>query len=447
MIKNNNFKHNKIITLLSLNCFKKICMRANTVEGDKITEYYIKIENGIKNIIKENYDKSQKLLEEAQERIKLIEERPDFKHNINNDTTGDMYLATLRFKTHLKRIGESLDSILRDKNYKGSYIGQKSDVQLLSWEGINNQKLMEKLIHLVFSFYLIDEGRQTDRFFFECLSTDEVAKIMESFMKLFNPIFKNSTFEEHKKTLLKFSDIVDAVIDISDIENTIKIKVNNIENLEEVIEEKISRIIIYECDNCEFVTKSKIEYRKHMKEKHNIIDSKKYPWLYNCIECNYHTDENSHYNRHLKSNEHLKTIETYDNKNIVINTADIDNLSKMKNNYICDYCKFICTHKRRYRKHMKEKHKSLIKQNDYIEKYSYLHNCLQCNYHTDAISHYNDHINSISHKQKLEEKVDKLFKCEICNTTFLTNWSLTRHLKESKTHKNNLIKSKINIQN
>lgn len=45
IVENNNYKHNKIITLVTLSCYKRICIKSRTKESNDLFEYLFNIEN------------------------------------------------------------------------------------------------------------------------------------------------------------------------------------------------------------------------------------------------------------------------------------------------------------------------------------------------------------------------------------------------------------------
>ena len=69
--------------------------------------------------------------------------------------------------------------------------------------------------------------------------------------------------------------------------------------------------IKYECIKCQFYTKDKYRYNRHLEtNKHN--DNKKNK-IYNCEKCNFTTDDKYNYNKHLNSRKHKEEIVNYIN--------------------------------------------------------------------------------------------------------------------------------------
>jgi len=70
---------NQETIMLNINTFKKLCLRANTSNSDKIHDYYIKLEMVYNELTKEELEENKQKLIEQQKRIELLEH----KHNTN----------------------------------------------------------------------------------------------------------------------------------------------------------------------------------------------------------------------------------------------------------------------------------------------------------------------------------------------------------------------------
>ena len=67
--------HNKEIFLLSVDTFKKFCLKAGTKKADEIHEYFIKLENIMLEITKEESDELKKQVLKLENKIKEAEEK------------------------------------------------------------------------------------------------------------------------------------------------------------------------------------------------------------------------------------------------------------------------------------------------------------------------------------------------------------------------------------
>jgi len=112
--------------MLNINTFKKLCLKANTENADKIHDYYIKLEMIYNELVKEEFDKQKKeienqkilleqeketttkLIEEQQQRIDLLEHKPS-THGFNSRRAGYVYMINDRSKPGHYKIGMSYD--------------------------------------------------------------------------------------------------------------------------------------------------------------------------------------------------------------------------------------------------------------------------------------------------------------------------------------------------
>ena len=71
--------------LLNIDTFKNICMLVKSEKSKQIRKYYVKLENIYNKIVKEEIENKDKLLEEQQELIKELENKPEMERFIRKD--------------------------------------------------------------------------------------------------------------------------------------------------------------------------------------------------------------------------------------------------------------------------------------------------------------------------------------------------------------------------
>jgi hypothetical protein len=131
--KDNRGGYNQEAIMLNINTFKKLCLKANTENSDKIHDYYIKLEMIYNELMKEEFDEQKreienqkilleqeketttKLIEEQQERINLLEHKPN-THGFNLRRAGYVYVINDRSKPGHYKIGMSYDVDKRLRN-------------------------------------------------------------------------------------------------------------------------------------------------------------------------------------------------------------------------------------------------------------------------------------------------------------------------------------------
>ncbi len=179
-------------------------------------------------------------------------------------------------------------------------------------------------------------------------------------------------------------------------------KIENIKNFKIHLFPKKHNNKIYSCCFCDFSSNNKYEYRIHLNSFHKklIMNDdyiEKYPFKYNCNICDYHSDDLLRYKRHEITSKHILNCNF-----IFLKKGIFPNYSIIKKIYTCDYCNFTSTSKYTFRKHMRKNHKDMLLSINYIKKYPYNYQCKQCDYYTDLLGNYNQHLNTKKHKEKID---------------------------------------------
>ena len=94
--------------MLNINTFKKLCLKSNTDNADKIHDYYIKLEMVYNELTKEQLEENKQKLIEQQQRIELLEHKPN-THGFNSRRAGYVYMINDRSKPGHYKIGMSYD--------------------------------------------------------------------------------------------------------------------------------------------------------------------------------------------------------------------------------------------------------------------------------------------------------------------------------------------------
>ncbi len=126
--KNQHGGQNKETILLTINCFRKFCLKADTKKADEIQDYYVKLETLIYNtLLKETNE----LREELEiKRYELIEQKINHKNELKQNKD-KILLDTFKGKKcvyigeieegRLIKIGSTKDNIERKKCHKKTY--------------------------------------------------------------------------------------------------------------------------------------------------------------------------------------------------------------------------------------------------------------------------------------------------------------------------------------
>jgi hypothetical protein len=135
--------------MLNINTFKKLCLKSNTDNADKIHDYYIKLEMVYNELMKEQ-------LEEQQKKIQLLENKPETEGFCYKN--GYIYLIKDESSIGSYKIGLCDNP---DKRLTTLNIG--SSQKTLEFVGVfkcNNTKSAEKIIHVILDPFKIKKRNE-----------------------------------------------------------------------------------------------------------------------------------------------------------------------------------------------------------------------------------------------------------------------------------------------
>ena len=143
---------NKEKALMTINTFKKFCLKANTKKADEIHDYYIKLEELLQETMNEEALGLKKEIKELeQDKTQLIKEKELERHNIllREFAIIGSLVYVIKVKsfedgTYIVRIGESRKGVLnRWKDHKSNY----TEAVILDCFLVNRSSDFEKYIH------------------------------------------------------------------------------------------------------------------------------------------------------------------------------------------------------------------------------------------------------------------------------------------------------------
>ena len=137
--------------MLNINTFKKLCLKANTENADKIHDYYIRLEMIYNQLMKDELDEQKtkieeknELLQEQQKKIDLLENKPK-THGFLSRRHGYVYMITDRAKLGHYKIGMTynVDKRLRNLNTSSSEKSLRVYHEIETYDC----ELLEKTLH------------------------------------------------------------------------------------------------------------------------------------------------------------------------------------------------------------------------------------------------------------------------------------------------------------
>jgi hypothetical protein len=155
--KDNRGGHNKEIIMLNIETFKKFCLKAGTKKADEIHDYFIKLENIMFEVTKEECDELKKQLEQIEHiKNKEMEEKIINQKALDNETfllkqfahIGNMiYIIKVKSYengTYIVKIGESRKGI---QNRYAEHKSKYEECFLLNCFEVDKSKDFESFLH------------------------------------------------------------------------------------------------------------------------------------------------------------------------------------------------------------------------------------------------------------------------------------------------------------
>jgi phage anti-repressor protein len=258
--------HNKETFILNIETFKKYCMKAGTKKADEIHDYFIKLEEILQEIIKEESDELKMQLEQKNTEIQQIEESKDKelemklkqqqclereKVLLNKFATIGSIIYIIKVKTfktgeYVIKIGQSRKGIMNRYNeHKHKY----DECLLLDCFSVNRSHEFEIFLHNHEDIRgnrvnnLLNHENELELFLIgKNLSYKTLLKIINNNLTYFdsNDIRKLEKENEQLKMMMQMKNDGNDSPLIHELLNMMKSMSSKIDNLEKILQEKSS---------------------------------------------------------------------------------------------------------------------------------------------------------------------------------------------------------------
>lgn len=250
--------HNKEIIMLTVNTFKKFCLKAGTKKADEIHEYFIKLEEILQEIMKEESDelkvqlihledKKDKELQEKLAKQKIVEKEKILLKEYA--TIGSIFyiikVKTLENGQYIVKVGESRKGIIdRYKEHKVKH----DECLLLDCFAVNKSKDFETFIknhELVRGNKVTNHETDQELFLIgNKLSYQMLLNIVDNNMKYFNDneIGKLELENEKLKLMTELNQSQNENLLIQELITTMNALSGKIDNLEKINKNIVERI-------------------------------------------------------------------------------------------------------------------------------------------------------------------------------------------------------------
>jgi phage anti-repressor protein len=253
--------------LITINTFKKLCLKSNTKKADEIHDYFIKLEEVFQEIISEESIELKNRLEQKDIQLqikdenlqKLTKEKLYEKHNILLREFGNIgsivYIIKVKtFKSgeYIIKIGESRRGVLdRYNEHKNNYKNENvEDVIILDCFIVKNSKNFETFLHNKFKNYKVKDlhGHQNENELFligKELTYSCVLNIINQNIKYYNDDYTEiEKLRLENLNLIKIGELNKDFIlkDFMKINEKLYNKIDNLENTINGLKSQINSI-------------------------------------------------------------------------------------------------------------------------------------------------------------------------------------------------------------
>jgi len=384
--------HNKEYIYLTINAFKKFCMKANTAKADEVHDYYIKLEHVLnqtiaeENAILRNQIKSKDnvIIKTKEEFLKLQEahNRILYKRRIHKLRKGKcFYIVKNKDVTYKTKFGKTLNLNSRKSGYQTYF-----DPDFIYICFTEHYSLIEKCVKTKYSKYIATYGEE----WIIDISENEVIEFVENLIKM---------LEIDCEIYRCLEDIiVDEEKDQQNIKDDEEIE--EIEIIEK--DDSSDEMIEDDIDSAEFIYTKEVKVKKEKEKKVEDNDTNNEK---RCNKCKI-----------------MKKMSLY-NK---------DNTKKDGKHTICRDCE------KENKKIRKENKKAQMLKDNITEK-----KCKTCN-KVQNVSEYTQHLsnadgycpnckscsrNMDNERRRLDKENKVYYECNRCNSKYTRKDTLARHSK------------------
>jgi hypothetical protein len=251
--------HNKEIFMLNIYTFKKFCLKAGTKKADEVHDYFIKLENIMFEITKEETEQLKKQLLQLENKNKEMEEKIIKEKELDNEkfllkeyaTSGPLIyvikVKTFENGTYVVKIGESRKGIQRRySEHKTNY----EECVLLNCFQVDKSKDFEDFLHHHNSIYpnkvtnLPKHEKENELFLIgTTLTLQTIVKIIEDNIDNYNYKVKellleieNLKFKNNGQTINNDNELLKELIE------TNKLLTNKVSSLENSMQQILNKL-------------------------------------------------------------------------------------------------------------------------------------------------------------------------------------------------------------
>lgn len=249
---------NKETIMLSVNTFKKFCLKANTKKADQIHDYYIKLEELLQETIIEDSKTLEHQYKLSQNTIEQLNKKLEKKQRTKYELSNCVYIISNKFFTGYYKIGKSSSFNSRLNSYVAGSPVDYTVEYLFKVRNKCEETIIENMVLQILGKYRVKNHMDQEREWLHGIDLNTIK----------NEIYKCSEFLNERRDLYENNEIENNEIENIEIENN-EIEKQNLQQLKNKIK------IIYESDVND-VSDEEEEKEEIEVDENNLINSKKY---------------------------------------------------------------------------------------------------------------------------------------------------------------------------
>lgn len=183
---------NKETVLMTINTFKKFCLKAGTKKADEIHDYYIKLEELMHETLQEESEQLKKQLQEKE--VELLK----YKEKKYEEIEKNAHIYIVKTDGGYK-VGKTKDVVT--KRIKGLQTANVNDIELILDYRTSNADLLEKIVHYILERYRCNSNRE----FFDC-DIDYITNIVNIVGITIDTLKSSYQSIKHDEILTKLGD-------------------------------------------------------------------------------------------------------------------------------------------------------------------------------------------------------------------------------------------------
>ena len=251
--------------MLTINTFKKFCLKANTKKADEIHDYYINLEQLLHETIIDESTQLQLQNKMSQKLIEDLNKKIEKKHRTKYELANCVYIISNDLFKGYYKVGKSSGFNKRLDSYSsGSPIGYNVDY-ICKVRNKSEETIIETMVLQILSKYRVKNHMDQEREWLYNIDLFTIKKEINVCLKFLN-MRRNKYEVEVKENDNKVEDEVDNKVEVEENEEVEEDEVEDNEEVEDEVEDEVDNEVEVEKE-----VDNKVGDEVEVEEKYEII--------------------------------------------------------------------------------------------------------------------------------------------------------------------------------